>query len=81
MQKGDICELENRTGLWVFFGDCPAAIPPGAMGKFVRATNIDPGNPHEACTLSIANATVVASPSFTPGDSVNHEHQDGTGEN
>jgi hypothetical protein len=73
MTPGDICTLPGRTGYWVFAGDRPAEIPPRLMGKFVRGTNIDPNNPHEACTLLIASATLVVSPSFTPGETVAYQ--------
>jgi hypothetical protein len=70
MNRGDIVTLANRSGLWVFAGDSPAEIPSRAIGRFHRATNIDPGNPHETASTGIHGATLVLSPQFTPGTNV-----------
>jgi hypothetical protein len=78
LMPGDICTLPSRTGYWVFVGERPAEIPPRLMGKFLCGTNIDPNNPHEAFTGLIASAVLVVSPTFEPGDSVNHENQSAT---
>ena len=51
MNKGDIVNLANRSGLWVFAGDSPAEISSRAIGKFLRATNIYPRDPHESITM------------------------------
>jgi hypothetical protein len=68
MNRGDIVTLANRTGLWVFAGDSPAESP--NAGKFVKATHLDSQNPHEAITIGMASATLVASPQFLPGMTV-----------
>jgi hypothetical protein len=78
MNRGDIVTLANRTGLWVFAGDSPAEIPSRAIGRFWRATQIDSANPHEALSIGMHSATLVVSPAFEPGDSVNHENQPAT---
>jgi hypothetical protein len=78
MNKGDIVTLANRTGLWVFAGDSPAEIPSRAIGKFLRATHLDHANPHEAISIGIHSATLVASPSFTSGETVAYQHDSAT---
>jgi hypothetical protein len=73
MNRGDIVTLANRSGLWIFAGDSPAEIPSRAIGKFLRATHIDSANPHEALSIGIHSATLVTSPSFTPGETVAYQ--------
>jgi hypothetical protein len=73
MKNGDIVRLSGRDGLWVYAGLRPADIPSNAIGKFLRATEIDPRNPHEALSFSIASATLVATPGFAPADTVNFQ--------
>jgi hypothetical protein len=73
MNVGDICTLPGRTGLWVFVGERPAEIPPRAMGRFLRATHVDPTNPHEAFTGMVASATLVVAPTFHPGETVAYQ--------
>jgi hypothetical protein len=71
VRVGDIVRLANRgEGLWIFAGPRPGEIPTLTMGKFVRATG-----EREAITLGIESATLVATPVFTPGDTVTHQNE------
>jgi hypothetical protein len=63
VSKGDVVRLRDRDGLWVFAGARPGDIPPLAMGKFINTLN-------QALTIGLASATLVVSPTFTPGDVV-----------
>jgi hypothetical protein len=67
MRNGDIVRLAGRDGLFIFVGPRPGEIPPGQMGRFLRAAG-----PREAVTTGTAGASLLTSPSFTVGMTVNH---------
>jgi hypothetical protein len=68
---GDICTLPAlRDGHWVFAGLRPASGP--GQAEFLAVDHLDAQFPETACVCGIGNATLVKSPTITPGMVVNY---------
>jgi hypothetical protein len=65
MKSGDICNLVNRPGYWIFAGRRDGEIPPLTQAKFINTLN-------QAITCGLAMATPISCPMFSPGMTVNH---------